>query len=448
MPTIMDTLITDRTQADVDRVIELKQKVHDETITPEEYQEYFSGLRGAYNAADMNRVAMAAAYVKARCDEMGVDVPGYAPLTTEWRSGTDANRPTPEQGERYLATLRALRRAAGAPTPLPGSLDALTVDGANNIERMLSEAGRLVESVPANQIKCGTAACGQNPMLRVGQFNPSAQKPSPNLTILSGSSWSGVVGDQTISAIEREGNGALSAGSTKPGVATAEILQADGEKLRITALAAGSCTVVVRVSESDQYAAQAIAVAVTVSANAGKQSPNLSVATRTPEAYLNNSIGIGVSQDGDGALYASSSNPSIATAEIIGGMVAISGVALGSCTVTVGVAETEAYTAESAVIEVNITQKAPASLRLSASEITAAPYTYAYVYINSLNGGGEVSVRSSDTSVVPEIMTTTGGMPIIRLMCLSEGSAVVTVSVPETWTTEAESATVTVTITS
>lgn len=56
---IIDNLVYDRTQADVDRVFTLKNKILTEglsSLSAEEKNEYMAGMKGAYNYGDMNRV--------------------------------------------------------------------------------------------------------------------------------------------------------------------------------------------------------------------------------------------------------------------------------------------------------------------------------------------------------------------------------------------------------
>ena len=48
--------IFDRTQADIDRVKELNEKYRTGKITEEERSEWAAGLKGALNAADLNRI--------------------------------------------------------------------------------------------------------------------------------------------------------------------------------------------------------------------------------------------------------------------------------------------------------------------------------------------------------------------------------------------------------
>lgn len=159
---VIDTLIFDRTQEDVDRVYALKQKILNgglTSLTAEEKTEYMGGMRGAYNATDLNRVGQAVSYLADRFtdlpgeletyrEEKGVaddelyHVP-YDPSTVvvspkqDW---TVADIPTNSQVQTYLNNLLVLRRQlvlpADAPV-VPTSLNNLTFDTANQIEYLL-----------------------------------------------------------------------------------------------------------------------------------------------------------------------------------------------------------------------------------------------------------------------------------------------------------------------
>lgn len=60
--TTLLSLIMDRTQADVYRVRQLAQKVFG-NMTADEKTKWLNGLKGAYNASDLNRVGASVAYV-------------------------------------------------------------------------------------------------------------------------------------------------------------------------------------------------------------------------------------------------------------------------------------------------------------------------------------------------------------------------------------------------
>lgn len=67
---IIDTLITDRTQADVNRVLTLSAKGW-AAMTAAEREEFAAGMKGAYNATDLNRVNAAMEYLESRLVAMG-----------------------------------------------------------------------------------------------------------------------------------------------------------------------------------------------------------------------------------------------------------------------------------------------------------------------------------------------------------------------------------------
>lgn len=162
MSTVIDTLVFDRTQADVDRVFTLKNKILTGGLTAlsdEEKTEYMAGMKGAYNYQDMNRVGQAVAYIADRMTsipdelaayraEKGVaDDPVYhvpydpssvvVSAKTNWVMG---DVPTQSQASTYLQNLTVLRSQLTLPedTPaVPTSLNSLTFQIANDIERLL-----------------------------------------------------------------------------------------------------------------------------------------------------------------------------------------------------------------------------------------------------------------------------------------------------------------------
>lgn len=72
------TLVTDRTQADVNRVKEIAEKIKNGTSSESELSEFNSAaMKGAYNHTDLNRVTAAMEDLKLRLEEYGYSVPGY-----------------------------------------------------------------------------------------------------------------------------------------------------------------------------------------------------------------------------------------------------------------------------------------------------------------------------------------------------------------------------------
>ena len=165
---IIDTLITDRTQGDEERVEELAAKGYD-AMTAEEKEEWDGEMNGAYDASDLNRVESAVAYLaellvllprelKEYAASKGVafdaffDVPydsaEYVLTTkTDW---AELDSPTPEQMARYIENVNALRSALDyATSDLPGSMDNLDIDGANAIEKALKGLDEAISAFDA-----------------------------------------------------------------------------------------------------------------------------------------------------------------------------------------------------------------------------------------------------------------------------------------------------------
>ena len=134
-------LITDRTQADVDRA-EYLASLGLAAMTEAERTEYLTDLKGAYNATDLNRVGAAMNYVAARLVEHGFVV--SIDPKTDW---TSMDWPTPSTMERYLADLAELRGkfALMESTPaVPEDMERLTYEEANDIEKILEDIDRLL----------------------------------------------------------------------------------------------------------------------------------------------------------------------------------------------------------------------------------------------------------------------------------------------------------------
>lgn len=144
---VIDTLVTDRTEADASRYSELRDKGW-AAMTTAERAEWVAGMKGAYNASDLNRVASAMAYLSQRFASAGYSVPVSSP--TDWANG---DIPTKGDMDTYLDDLRRIRAALAVmdTTPsAPGSMDYLTWAKANDIEKILVDVddalGRLLLS--------------------------------------------------------------------------------------------------------------------------------------------------------------------------------------------------------------------------------------------------------------------------------------------------------------
>lgn len=134
---IIDTLVKDRTQADVDA----------------------GNAKGTYNASDLNRVGAAMNYVAARLREQGYD-PHISPKT-DWMDGEWV---TPADEAIYLGDLEELRKqfAMMASTPeVPPDLEKLNYIDANSIEQILVDIDALLTNISAGWLYSGEIYSGE-----------------------------------------------------------------------------------------------------------------------------------------------------------------------------------------------------------------------------------------------------------------------------------------------
>lgn len=181
---VLDTLVTDRTQADVDRLKAL-MRIGWQNMTAEERAEYTGGTtplrdandqllydsqneqlyvlggqpRGAYNYTDLNRVEEAVDYIAVELVQADTDIRAYATslgvawdstfevpydpsdyssltVKTDW---TDEDIPDVTDMMRYLGNLTLIQAALPVAALVPDSMNKLDYNGANDIEKMLAE---------------------------------------------------------------------------------------------------------------------------------------------------------------------------------------------------------------------------------------------------------------------------------------------------------------------
>lgn len=152
-------LITDRVQADVDRVAQLAARVSAGTATAAEQTEWASDLKGAYNASDLNRVGAAVAYVAGRLNGYG-----YAVTVNPKQDWTGSDIPTAGQMAAYLqdvATLRGAIAVMASTPPTPDSANGLTWQEANDIEQILLDVDELLTRMAAAWFYSGEIWSGE-----------------------------------------------------------------------------------------------------------------------------------------------------------------------------------------------------------------------------------------------------------------------------------------------
>jgi len=156
---VIDTLITDRSAADVARW----KYLHDKgfaAMTSAERSEWLGTLKGSYDYTDLNRVGEAVAYIAARLSTYGYPV-SVAPKT-DW---TVTSIPTPAQLTTYLANVATLKAVVSALTSLPSTVSGMSQIDANNIEKLLAEVEQLINNMVAAFRYCGMASSGQGGLI-------------------------------------------------------------------------------------------------------------------------------------------------------------------------------------------------------------------------------------------------------------------------------------------
>ena len=161
---VIDELIFDRTQEDVDRVWELKNKILEggglSALTFEEYAEFMAGMKGSYNQKDLNRIGEAIAYLVERMKDLAIYDDTIVP-NTDWVMGEWVTQSKIDNLLSCLTKLRAkLSLPANAPA-VPATLDNLVYQTANEIEELLYIIdGRITQTTSAFPYT-GVRYCGQ-----------------------------------------------------------------------------------------------------------------------------------------------------------------------------------------------------------------------------------------------------------------------------------------------
>lgn len=137
----LKNLITDRVKADVDRVKKLSGK-RLSGMSDSEKEEYLAGMKGAYNAFDLNRVGAAVNYLAERLANYGYLVSVDPKI--DWMMG---DLPTPTEMEHYLDQVRIIKNSiVNLPTTpaLPLDMQGLTYEEANAIEQILIDVDKVI----------------------------------------------------------------------------------------------------------------------------------------------------------------------------------------------------------------------------------------------------------------------------------------------------------------
>lgn len=157
---MINTLVTDRTAADLARWLELRNKGY-ANMTEAERAEWGAGMKGAYNASDLNRVGEAMNYIRDRLADASYISRIVFTAKTDW---TETDIPTAKDITEYLRYVSIIREALAqfATTPTtPTYTGGLDYQEANNIEKILVDVDQLITNTLASCYYCGELFCGE-----------------------------------------------------------------------------------------------------------------------------------------------------------------------------------------------------------------------------------------------------------------------------------------------
>lgn len=130
-------LINNRTASDVANAKRIISKVQQNIeLTESEYQEFYNGLRGAYNTSDVNRVMSAMEYIT-----NFINSQGYAFKFEPWQEWDNNDIFNQANWQDYLNRIKMVRQYLPLPESIPQAPTTLFVSQAyqraNDIETIL-----------------------------------------------------------------------------------------------------------------------------------------------------------------------------------------------------------------------------------------------------------------------------------------------------------------------
>lgn len=119
-----------------------------------------------YGADDLNRVGEAVQYLADLLNGYGYPVTVSPKI--DW-SDDDSNPdiPTTAQMANYLADVSAIKARFYGTTELPGAMDNIDQEDANNIERLLLEISNLLDSMTGTFLYSGRFYAGEDPQVQL-----------------------------------------------------------------------------------------------------------------------------------------------------------------------------------------------------------------------------------------------------------------------------------------
>lgn len=147
-------LITDRIQSDVALVKALSQIKYAD-MSPQQKAQWDSVLKGSYDYRDLNRVQGAVKYLQTTLDNYG-----YSSELIPMPVWGAYDKPLPEQLVDYLVNVRRIRDILPVVSVVPDSMEELSVEKANEIEKALLAVEDAVSRIELGWIPSGEALCG------------------------------------------------------------------------------------------------------------------------------------------------------------------------------------------------------------------------------------------------------------------------------------------------
>lgn len=157
---IIDSLIVDRTEADKDEVLRIRNKIlygGITSLTDAERTAWLGGMKGSYNYTDLNRVGQAVNYLRDELADVGivVNVSGK----TDWRVEDEVSLPSMDT---YLQNINALKSAIPITTEsTPDTMRWLTIEKMNTIEKILCDIRDVINSIKGDLFSSGELICGE-----------------------------------------------------------------------------------------------------------------------------------------------------------------------------------------------------------------------------------------------------------------------------------------------
>ena len=152
-------LITDRTQADVDRWKALRDKGL-QGMNADELAEWLGEMKGRYSHTDMNRVENAMLEISRNLRSLGYDVPSLF-LKTNW---TVRSIPTREDFDRCFGNVETLRGVLPLPatTPeTPTTESRWNYIAANDLEKILEVIDEMTQKLVSARYYAGDIYAGE-----------------------------------------------------------------------------------------------------------------------------------------------------------------------------------------------------------------------------------------------------------------------------------------------